>query len=227
MRFRLSLMLTLVLSANQATADGMKQYEVSITNITRGQTFTPQFVATHDSSVSLFSFGKPASTSLEILAESGDTAPLTADAQALPNQVGHALTIPGLLTPGKTATTKISSNDGHHYLTIAAMLIPTNDTFVALSAMKLPDEGSISYIARAYDAGTEENDQNCAHIPGPRCGGEALSVVSDTDEGFVYVSNGFQDLGSMDDEGNEILSPKVYDWRNPIAQITITRIDEN
>ena len=225
MKIQISIALALLLPINNAFAEG--QYKVSITNITLGQIFTPQFVATHDHSVSLFSFGAPASSSLGILAESGDTAPLTAEAQSVPNNVGHVLTIAGLLEPGKTATTEISASDGHHYLTVAAMLIPTNDTFVALAGMKLPDEGSVSYIARAYDAGTEENDQNCAHIPGPRCGGEAISVASDTDEGFIYVSNGFQDLGSEDAEGNEILGPKVYDWRNPVAQITITRMDDN
>jgi len=225
MKIQLGIALALLLPLNQAVADG--QYKVSITNITKGQTFTPQFVATHDHSVSLFSFGTPASSSLEILAESGDTAPLTAEAEAVPNKVGNVLTIAGLLGPGKTATTEISASDGHNYLTMAAMLIPTNDTFVALAGMKLPEEGSVSYIARAYDAGTEENDQNCAHIPGPRCGGEAISAASESDEGFIYVSNGFQALGSADAEGNEILGPNVYDWRNPVAQITITKMDDN
>ncbi len=225
MKIQLGIALALLLPLNQAVADG--QYKVSITNITKGQTFTPQFVATHDHSVSLFSFGTPASSSLEILAESGDTAPLTAEAEAVPNKVGNVLTIAGLLGPGKTATTEISASDGHNYLTMAAMLIPTNDTFVALAGMKLPEEGSVSYIARAYDAGTEENDQNCAHIPGPRCGGEAISAASESDEGFIYVSNGFQALGSEDAEGNEILGPNVYDWRNPVAQITITKMDDN
>ncbi len=225
MKTQLSLALALLLPINQLLADG--QYKVSITNITKGQTFTPQFVATHDHSVSLFSLGSPASPSLTILAESGDTAPLTAEAESVADKVGHALTIDGLLEPGKTATTEISVSEGHHYLTVAAMLIPTNDTFVALAGMKLPEEGSVSYIARAYDAGTEANDQNCVHIPGPRCGGEAISAASDTDEGFIYVSNGFQDLGSSDADGNEILGPHIYDWRNPVAQITITKMDDN
>ena len=226
MRFQFSLALSLLLSANLAFAEGA-MYEVSITNITRGQTFTPQFVATHDHAVSLFTLGQAASTSLAILAESGNTDPLTATALAFPANVGHALTVPGLLGPGETATTLIDASSGHHYLTIAAMLIPTNDTFVALLAMKLPEQGSVAYTARAYDAGTEENDQNCLHIPGPRCGGEANSPASDTDEGFVYVSNGFHDLGSEDDQGNEILGPRVYDWRNPVAQIMIKRMDNN
>lgn len=216
----------LLLSANYALADGAN-YSVSITNITRAQLFTPQFVATHDGAVHIFSVGKPASEPLAILAESGNTVPLTEVAHAFPANIGHVQTIPGLLAPGETATVEIDSSNGDHYLSLVAMLIPTNDTFVALNAVELPEQGSVSYIAQAYDAGTEENDQNCAHIPGPRCGGEDSSPVSDKDEGFIYISNGFHDLGSADDEGNEILSPGVYDWRNPVAQITITRIDNN
>lgn len=227
MKFRLTIMLTLFLAANLATAEEMMRYEVSITNITQGQTFTPQLVATHDNSVSLFSFGKPAGVPLELLAEAGDTGPLTEVILTIPNKVGYVMTVPGLLEPGKTSTFEINGLSEHHQLTFAAMLLPTNDTFVALVGMKLPEEGSVSYFALAYDAGTEANDQNCAHIPGPRCGGEAHSMASDMDEGFVYISNGFHDLGDMDDAGNEILGTKMYDWHHSVAQVTIKRIDKN
>jgi alkaline phosphatase len=39
----------------------------------------------------------------------------------------------------------------------------------------------------------EMNDQSCQHIPGPRCGGEAVSAESG--EGIVHIGNGFHDLG--------------------------------
>lgn len=224
MKSRLILIITLFLAADLASAEEMMRYEVSITNITKGQTFTPRLVATHDASVSLFSFGKPAGAELELLAEAGDTGPLTELIMTVPNKVGHVMTDPGLLEPGKTTTFEINGHDNHNQLTFAAMLLPTNDTFVALLGMTLPAQGSVSYFALAYDAGTEANDQNCAHIPGPRCGGEAHSMASDMDEGFVYISNGFHDLGHMDDEGNEILGSKLYDWRDSVAQITIKRI---
>ncbi|NOQ14595.1 MAG: hypothetical protein GQ583_08995 [Methyloprofundus sp.] len=227
MKFRLTIILTLFLAANLATAEEMMRYEVSITNITLGQTFTPRLVATHDASVSLFSFGSPAGAPLELLAEAGDTGPLTDIILTIPNQVGHVMTVPGLLEPGKTSSFEINALPEHRQLTFAAMLLPTNDTFVALLGMKLPEEGSVSYLALAYDAGTEANDQNCAHIPGPRCGGEAHSITSDSDEGFVYISNGFHDLGDMDDAGNEILGTKRYDWHHSVAQVTIKRIDKN
>ena len=229
MEFRLSIILPLLLSTNLAFADKMKRYEVSITNTTKGQSFTPQLVATHKKSLSLFTLGEPASDSLELLAEGGDTAPLTQDIQNSTGQMGEVLTVPGLLAPGQTTVIEIMGNYKHHYLSLAAMLLPSNDTFVALSAIKLPRKGSVSHFALAYDAGTEKNDQNCAHIPGPHCGGlgEAHSMPSDMDEGFVYIGNGFHDLGDMDAEGNIILKPMMYDWNNPVALITIKRIKKD
>jgi len=227
MKFRLILILPILLSATQVFADQMRRYEVSITNTTKGQTFTPQLVTTHTKAISLFTLGEPASMALELLAEGGDTAPLTADIQSMPAKVGEVVTVPGLLEPGQTTIFEINGNNKHHFLSIAAMLLPTNDTFVGLSSVKLPKEETVSYFALAYDAGTEKNDQNCAHIPGPHCGGagEPHSMMSNMDEGFVYIGNGFHDLGDMDAEGNVILSPVMYDWNNAVALVTIKRID--
>ncbi|NOQ65438.1 MAG: hypothetical protein GQ582_13085 [Methyloprofundus sp.] len=227
MKSTLSLSAALILTANLVSAEEMMRYEVSLTNITKGQAFTPQLIATHDDSVRLFTFGQPASEPLEMLAEAGDTTLLTELIMTVPDKVGYVMTVPGLLEPGKTVTVEIKGHPKHHQLTFAAMLLPTNDTFVALQGMSLPTQGSVSYFALAYDAGTEANDQNCAHIPGPYCGGEAHSMASDRDEGFVYISNGFHDLGEMDAEGNEILGTKLYDWRDSVAYVTIKRINKN
>ena len=46
MKLPLSLLLPLTLVANLATAEEMMRYEVSITNITKGQSFTPQLTMT-------------------------------------------------------------------------------------------------------------------------------------------------------------------------------------
>ena len=44
-------------------------YEVTITNLTPGQTFTPILAATHRSSISFFELGQPASDQIAELAE--------------------------------------------------------------------------------------------------------------------------------------------------------------
>lgn len=49
------------------------RYEVTVTNLTRGQQFTPILVASHKEGVKLFTLGRPASVELEFLAEDGGT----------------------------------------------------------------------------------------------------------------------------------------------------------
>ncbi|MBN7796158.1 spondin domain-containing protein [Parahaliea mediterranea] len=193
-------------------------YELTITNITAGQTFTPQLVVTHPNAARVFKLGEPAGAALEILAEGGDTHPL---ATALAPVATDITTIDGLLGPGESASVVISGRV-RDVVSLAAMLIPTNDTFVALDAAPLPRWGqTLERMVPAYDAGTEANDQDCASIPGPVCGGEGHSPgPNDGDEGFVHISDGFHSLG----EGDGILAPAQYDWRNPVARITVKRM---
>src|SRR5262245_58544117 len=60
-----------------ATGDDDAHFVVTITNVTQGQVFTPIVAASHKGAVKLFQLGEPASEPLEILAEAGDTGPLT------------------------------------------------------------------------------------------------------------------------------------------------------
>lgn len=192
---------------------GAKNYEVKITNITEAQAFTPFIAATHMSSVSIFTPGEAAMPELEQLAEGGAVGPMADLLAGFPNEVLDIVTTEGLLMPGETATIEIRGDILRRRLSLAAMLIPTNDSFVGLNAMILPNRSNTAY-APAFDAGTEENDELCANIPGPVCGGEGTSMSEG--EGFVYISKGVQGIGDLD--------PATYDWRNPVAFISIRRI---
>ncbi len=223
--FRLALAASTLLLSSLTFADRGREYEVTITNITKGQTFTPQLVTTHSPNVELFTLGSPVSLGVEILAEDGNTAPLTSELEAKGRKVSDIKTIGGLLGPGETSSIVVKAGRYQNKVSVIAMLIPTNDTFVALEGVNLPFRGSKTYVAIAYDAGTELNDQKCINMPGPRCQGEGFSEGPNVgDEGFAYVSNGFHDLGAEDEEGNEILGPLTYDWRNPVALVTVTRL---
>jgi len=216
------MMLAMVLAASQAAAGPHRSYQVTITNITQGQIFTPILLATHKSSITLFNLGEPASMELEMLAEGGATAPLAGVLEDASRAVNDIQSGDALLGPGESVTFNIQGDSRREFLSLAAMLIPTNDTFVGLDSVRLPWWGETSYYARAYDAGTEENDQSCANIPGPRCGGEGYSPVPGPgDEGFIHVGNGFHELGDTDTDGFEVLGPATYDWRNPVAKVTI------
>lgn len=192
---------------------GSNNYEVSITNLTEAQAFTPLILATHAPSIRMFTPGQPASAELEELAEGGAVGPMADLLSLFPGQVLDVATTEGLLMPGETTTVEIRGDILRNRLSLAAMLIPTNDSFVGLNAFRLPNRSN-STMAPAFDSGTEENDELCSSIPGPVCGGEGFGP--DGGEGFVYVSQGVQGIGD--------LAAETYDWRNPVAYIAIRRI---
>ena len=200
---------------------GKDNYEVTITNITKGLQFTPILVATHRKSVAYFNLGDPASPELALLAEDGATGPLEealADTGAVRDTANSADVLPPgppLLFPGQSVTLRISAGRGFDRLSLAAMLLPTNDSFVALNSVNLPRKGSSTYIAVGYDAGSELNDEICENIPGPVCNGVGASPDEDG-EGFVHVSSGIAGIGD--------LASDAYDWRNPVARVVITRV---
>lgn len=187
-------------------------FEVTVVNLTRGQSFTPIFVASHVAGARLFNLGQPASTELATLAEAGDTAPLEA-LVAIPEVIDVANS-GGLLEPGGTATITVSA-EGATHISVASMLIPTNDTFFAANGVMVPDEGDLVIRSPGYDAGSEPNDESCDNIPGPVCGGEGLSENTDG-EGYVHIQAGIHGIGDLD--------AAERDWRNPVAEITIRRI---
>lgn len=194
--------------------DAERAYEVTVTNLTRGQTFTPILVATHDSSVRLFELGQAASDELATLAEDGDVGPLT-QALLATGKVSDTANSGGLLGPGESVTITVSADGGARQVSLAAMLIPTNDTFMAFRNLALPRDRSTT-VSRApgYDAGSEPNDELCANIPGPVCGGQGASPDAGG-EGFVHIQAGIHGIGNLD--------AAERDWRNPVAEVTIRR----
>ena len=202
------------LSLATAAQAGDKFYDVTITNVTRAQTFTPIAVVTHKEDISLFAPGAPAISEIATVAESGDLGPLIALAASLPDLVGPVAASDGLLGPGETTTVRVLRDSKFDQISLVAMLIPTNDSFVAINTVPAPKGKDVLRLnAIAYDAGSELNDEDCANIPGPVCGGDGAS--DEDGEGYVHVSGGIKGIGSLD--------PVEYDWRNPVAKVTIVR----
>ena len=203
-------MMLFVSSSALADGNGSKTYAVTITNITSGQTFTPLLVATHKSSVSLFELGVPASIELATIAESGNIEPMATLLNGMHGKVYATANSEGLLGPGESVTVEIESRRGFDRVSVVGMLIPTNDTFVALDSAYL-SRWERQHVVPAYDAGSEHNDELCENIPGPVCGGAALSM--EDGEGFVHISGGINGIGDLE--------PASYDWKNPVAQISV------
>ena len=212
--YQLLLFVTVGLVALSAQAGGERMYQVTVTNLTKGETITPIFVASHKEDVSLFSLGEAASEELVAIAESGNIQPLSD--HWLNSGVAHDIATNGaLLAPGASTTIVVKTAKGYEHISVAAMLIPTNDGFIAANGITAPKKGNRTVMSPAYDAGSETNDELCANIPGPACGGEGLSV-NDSGEGYVHIHGGIS--------GKADLDASSYDWRNPTAKITITRM---
>ncbi|MDQ2979038.1 MAG: spondin domain-containing protein, partial [Acidobacteriota bacterium] len=99
---KLGLLVTAVLLLGAVDAwggDDGPRFEVTVTNLTRGQQFTPILVASHRRGVRLFELGSPASSPLETLAEEGNTGPLKALLSAMP-EVKDVTNSGALLNPG-------------------------------------------------------------------------------------------------------------------------------
>ncbi len=213
--------LLLAVFASSASADYYSrtvEYEVTITNITKGQVFSPPVLATHKSSIAFFTAGQPAIEPLIEVAENGAGGNLADLLSTLP-QVYEAAATAQPIPPKESVTFYISSNHRFNRLSVASMLVNTNDAFLAIDTVSLPRFRGTSrtYFATAYDAGSEANNEDCTFIPGPACKPANVNERSITEaEGFVHVHNGVHGIADL--EAN------AYDWRNPVARVHITRI---
>ena len=191
-----------------------KVYEVTITNLTYNQVLSPPLAVSHVPSIHLFQAGEPASEGLEALAEGGDTSVLAGSLSGA-GGVCEVMTADGPVPPGGSTTITIVGS-GKRVVSVAAMLVNTNDAFAALKSMPLPRAyASTTRPIPAFDAGTEINDELCANIPGPACGGIGTDVSDG--EGFVHIHRGIHGTGDLD--------PSEYDWRNPAAYVSVRRIN--
>jgi hypothetical protein len=212
------LLVTLLAAASALASDIEYVHKVTITNVTRGQTFTPILVTSHRSRITLFETGAPANPEITAMAESGDIGPLMTLLGSYPG-VYDIADSGGLLLPGESVTVTVASRGRSDRISLVGMLIPTNDSFVALSNVRAPhNRWPVRFDAPAYDAGTETNDELCASIPGPVCGGAALSP-NDDGEGYVHISAGIFGSGDLPEVADR-------DWRNPVAQVSVRRVQK-
>lgn len=210
--FKITLSVILLTGINLSIAQA-QLYEVTVTNLTRGQIFSPVFAVTHKSTQQLFSTGEQVSPQLAALAQDANTEPLTDLLSDSPSifQIKQGT---GVILPGKSETLIIESNRRSRFISLASMLVSTNDAFMAVNRVRLPFRASVLTVP-AYDAGAEANNENCAYIPGPPCGNANAEPQEDA-EGFVHIHAGIHGIGDLD--------AAQFDWQNPVAKILIRRI---
>lgn len=219
------LSLTLAACSNNDDDDDMMEpetqsYRIRITNLTHFQPLSPPAAVLHDDSSHWWSVGSEASVELEKMAEGGDASALLA---LLPNNPQHASS--EVLLPGASAEFTLETDDmAENRLSVAGMLVNTNDAFSGLNALELEgmQSGQTQVIyTHAYDAGTEMNSEAAGTIPGPADGGEGFNAARDDVTSVVTLHPG---VVSADDglATSTLSAGEKFD--NPTLRIEITAL---
>lgn len=206
---------------------------VTVKNLTNGLYFTPLLVTAHDKNTHLFEVGSSASQALQAMAEGGDISFLSAmvggpDQDTVENPAG------GLLVPGGIVSDIAldPSQPENRYLSLVAMLLPTNDGFVGLDSLPIPRaSGVYKYYLFGYDAGTEANDElitgggdpgvpGIPAAPGGDGGFGGTGVSASDTNSKVHIHRGV--VGDTDAEGGiSDVDSSIHRWLNPVAEVVI------
>ena len=225
------------------TASGTGQekvaYEVKIENLTSGQPFSPPVAATHGEDIHLFQVGEDASDALAAVAQDGDPIPLFQRLQKM-DGVTDAVNVGAPLTPaGKkamvngmpvtdSATFQIAAAPGDRF-SLATMLICTNDGFLGLDSVELPKSGSAEFMLDSYDAGREENTEVSEDLVDPCSALGPTKLKGDpdgnVDDGTVATSPMQPIADHPGINGNGELTKDAHGWDDPVAKVTITRLE--
>ena len=211
---------------DRGTRAGTRAYDVTITNLTTGQPFSPGVLVTHTRRASFVRVGARASEGLRLIAEDGNEAPAIAELTGRPGVfevVDVNAPIGRLGGPLPTSRTfRIHAAGDANRVSLAVMLICTNDGFTGLDGVRLPRGlRPRTFYAAGYDAGTEANDERSASIVDPCFAigptpGAADGNARTAMDGVVTHHPGIQ--------GGADLVPTAHGWKDPVARITIQRV---
>ncbi len=221
--------------AHAGDGSEMAVYRITIENLAVSQPLSPTVGAAHRDAIRMFKVGKDASRGLEAIAENGNQIPMF-ERFSGSDRVTSVFGGPGMppLTPNGTVFDGLSDSLSRMLtarpgdkLSLAMMLICTNDGFTGLDRAKLPQAGSHVYLLKGYDAGTEENTERSTDLVDP-CSGLGPVVLSgdpngnnnDNIETFMPIT-----VHPGIDGGIGDLLP-AHRWDDPVAKVTATRVSD-
>ena len=206
------------------------RYRVTITNLTTGQPMSPGVLATHTKEASLFAIGAPASNGIRQIAESGSPAYAVGalnGADGVYQVISTGAPIGRNVSPTdgfpNSRTVEIDAAANANFLSLAVMLICTNDGFTGFDSVRLPGGFNPMVVdTYAYDAGTEVNDEKAGSIVPPCFGiGPVKGLIGGAghvgENGVIAMHPGIQ--------GNVVGGLTVaHRWSDPVARVEIQRL---
>ena len=201
--------------------DTTETYLVTVENLTQNQTLTPAVVAAHDNNFKLFRNHRPASDGLQQLSENGGVPALLAELGANGHVQSAEATTGGAIAPGASANVLITTTSGANRISVAAMLICSNDGFASVRGARTSQHrGQTTRYGAAWDAGTEINTQLFGDLV-PPCSGNPNVGTGETnpalaENGTVHRHRGITDGGD--------LSPATHGFKIPVIKVTVERV---
>jgi len=156
--------------------------------------------------------GTIANHGVAAIAEGANYAPLE---EVLPGVAGvtTVFTVPGgPMRPGASRSFEAETRGRSERLTLLSMAAQRQRRFTGLDSLRVRGQEAVVETI-AYVAGSERNNELAGFIPGPCCNNP---FIRDPEGALIRPHDGITGVGDLD--------PAVYDWPEPSARITITRI---
>lgn len=215
-----------------ANSGELRTYEVTLTNLAATQPISPPVVATHASDVRFWQRGEAASDGIVAIAEDGNPEVAFGALEALIGSgvtdvvnVGQPLTLAGTTFGdfSDSVTFTITAYPGDR-LSLAGMLICSNDGFVGINSIRLP-RGDRTTYARAYDAGAEINTERSEDIVDPcsLLGPVVLDGDDNGNENAAVDANGAitRHRGIVGE--SDLLT--AHNWQRNVLQVDLVLLD--
>ena len=198
-----------------------QRYEVTVRNLTAGssQPLSPPLVVVHGRQADVWSRGQLASHVVADIAEDANTAPAVMalrgarGVRSATTGIDAGASAPAPIPPGASQTYTVRTRGPADRLSLVSMLVNTNDAFTGLDSYRLRP-GTRVLRKRAYDAGSEVNNQRRDSIPGPCCNSPNVRDA----EGRVIRSH----PGIRNGAGQ--LTRARFGWSGPVAEITVRQL---
>ncbi len=194
---------------------------MAVRNLTTGssQPLSPPLLVVHRRRADPWSRGQLASHVVADIAEDANNGPATMGLRRMrgvksaTTGVDAGAAAPAPIPPGASQTYTIPAQGPSNRLSLISMLVQTNDGFTGLNSYRLRP-GTRVLRKRAYDAGSEVNNQRRDSIPGPCCNNPN---VRDPEGRAIGPHPGIRD-------GVGQLTRARFGWTGPVAEITVKQV---